>query len=202
MPEYYHNLITEKSFKVLQELRKRFDFILIGGWAVFLYTESLKSKDIDIILDYGELEKFKKEFKVSKNERLKKYEAKKEEVDVDIYLPYFSKLGIPVEDIMKHCNSVEGFTVPIPEMLMMLKIYTFKQRKGTNKGQKDLIDILSLIKKDKIDWDIYNKLIKQNNFLELNKELKELLSLVMSVPELNISNHQMAKLKKKVVGKL
>jgi len=67
--EYYHDLITEKSFKILQDLKREFDFILIGGWAIFLYTKALKSKDIDIIVDYDELEKFKKEFDIVKNER-------------------------------------------------------------------------------------------------------------------------------------
>jgi len=49
--EFWHNLITEKSFHLLQEFKKDFDFVLIGGWAVYLYTDSLKSKDIDIIVD-------------------------------------------------------------------------------------------------------------------------------------------------------
>ena len=52
MAEFYHELITEKSFKILQDLRKKIKFILIGGWAVFLYARTLKSKDIDIIIDY------------------------------------------------------------------------------------------------------------------------------------------------------
>ena len=50
--EFWHNLITEKSFGLLQNLRKQFDFILIGGWAVYLYTQSLKSKDIDIYIPF------------------------------------------------------------------------------------------------------------------------------------------------------
>ena len=47
MPEFYQDLITQKSFEALQNLKREFDFILIGGWAVFLYTKDLKSKDID-----------------------------------------------------------------------------------------------------------------------------------------------------------
>ena len=49
--QYYHDIITEKSFEFLQELKKKFNFVLIGGWAVFLYARTLKSKDIDIIVD-------------------------------------------------------------------------------------------------------------------------------------------------------
>jgi len=53
---YYHDLIAQKSWQLLQSLGKKFDFVLIGGWAVFLYTGALKSKDIDLILDYPQLE--------------------------------------------------------------------------------------------------------------------------------------------------
>jgi hypothetical protein len=31
---YWHTLLTEKSWKVLQKIKKEFDFILIGGWAI------------------------------------------------------------------------------------------------------------------------------------------------------------------------
>ncbi len=66
MPEFYQNLITEKSYKILQDLKREFDFILIGGWAVFLYTKALKSKDIDLIVEYQELERLRKKFDLIK----------------------------------------------------------------------------------------------------------------------------------------
>lgn len=44
---YYNDLITEKSWQYLQTLRRETNFVLIGGWAVYLYTKSLKSKDFD-----------------------------------------------------------------------------------------------------------------------------------------------------------
>jgi len=55
--QFYHNLITEKSFEHLKGFKKKYNFVLIGGWAVYLYSKSLKSKDIDIIVDYDELAK-------------------------------------------------------------------------------------------------------------------------------------------------
>lgn len=69
---FYHDLITEKSWQTVQDLRKEYNFILIGGWAVFLYTQALKSKDIDVVMEYRELEKLRLNFAVSKNDRLKK----------------------------------------------------------------------------------------------------------------------------------
>ncbi|MEK6868552.1 MAG: hypothetical protein AABX98_07040 [Nanoarchaeota archaeon] len=49
--EFWNSLLTEKSWKILQDLKKeKFRFIVIGGWAAYLWTQQHKSKDIDIIL--------------------------------------------------------------------------------------------------------------------------------------------------------
>lgn len=202
MPEFYHELITEKSFKILQDLKRKFNFVLIGGWAIFLYTKVLKSKDIDIILDYDELEKIRKEFDVFKNERLKKYEAKVEDIDLDIYLPFFSNLGLPVEEIKNYTQSLEGFIVPVPEILLILKTVTLMERKGTTKGKKDLIDIFSLLKEEKINWQKYKELVGKYNLKDLNQEFKNLVSSQRAIPELNLLNHQISKLKKEVLENL
>jgi rubrerythrin len=201
MAEFYHDLITEKSFKILQDLKREFDFILIGGWAIYLYTKALKSKDVDII-DYNELEKFKKQFSIFKNERLKKYEAKIEEIDIDIYLPYFSDLKFPIEEIKNYTQSLEGFKVPIPEILLILKVKTYTERKGTIKGEKDLLDIFSLISNEKIDWKTYRELIKKYKLDGLNQKLKEIISSTKVIPQLNLLDHQISRLKKKILEKL
>ena len=202
MPEFYHNLITEKSFKILQDLRKKFEFILIGGWAVFLYSGALKSKDIDIIIDYDELQKLKNDYDVFKNDRFKKYEIKIEEIDIDIYLPYFSKLGLKAEEIQEHRQNLEGFSVPIPEVLLILKINAYRERKGSNKGEKDLIDIFSLLKNSATNWAKYKELIRKYNIEDLNEEFKNLISSQKRVPELDLSDHRIAKLKKDILAQI
>ena len=202
MAEFYHSLITDVSFKLLQEIKKKFNFVLIGGWAVFLYTKALKSKDIDIIVDYDQLDKIREEFDVFKNERLKKYEAKTGETDIDIYLPHFSDIGIPVAKIMKNTQMVEGFLVPIPEILLILKVYCFSSRKGSVKGNKDLIDIFSILSKRIIDWRKYKKIIAEYNFENINQELKDLISSQKSIPELNLLDHKIAKLKNSILKEL
>lgn len=198
--EYYHQLITEKSWQILQQLRKKYQFVLIGGWAVFLYSKSLKSKDIDIIIDFQELDKLKKEFSLSKNDRLKKYEIKIEETDIDIYLPFYSQIGLPIEEIQKHTQSYEGFILPTLEILLILKTYVYQQRKTTAKGQKDLLDIFSLLKTEMIDWSKYRKLISQYHLKTLEKELKDLAKSAKPLMELNLNNQTLAKLKKKILS--
>jgi len=200
--EFYHDLITEKSFKTLQQLKNKYDFILIGGWAIFLYSKALKSKDIDLIVDYDELDKLRKGFQLFKNERLKKYEIKIEEIDIDIYLSHFSKLGFPIEEIKNYCQSIEGFLAPIPEVLLIMKVFTFGERKGTTKGKKDLIDIFGLLKEEKINWQKYKELVEKYNLKKINEELKNLVSSQTAIPELNLLNHKISKLKKVVLKNL
>ena len=72
--EYWHDLITEKSWKILQELKGKFKFILIGGWAVYLLAKTQKSKDVDIIVDISTLQQIKNQYELRKNDNLRKYE--------------------------------------------------------------------------------------------------------------------------------
>lgn len=94
---FYHDLITQKSWRALQKLRQNYNFILIGGWAVFLYTHALKSKDIDLAMEHQDLEKLRAGFSTAKNDRLKKYETRYDEVEIDIYVPFYSNPWLPAD---------------------------------------------------------------------------------------------------------
>lgn len=202
MANFYHNLITEKSFELLKEIKQEFKFVLIGGWAVFLYTKALKSKDIDIVVDYEQLARLKEKFELFKNERLKKYEAKKQEIDIDIYLPHYSDLGIPVEEIIKNSQNIEGFLVPPPEVLLILKLFSHKSRAASTKGKKDLIDIFALLKQELIDWKQFKNILKKHKLENLAKVFKDIVASQKAIPELGLSNHKIAQLKKKVLKEL
>lgn len=199
---FYHPLVTEKSFQILQSLRKKYRFILIGGWAVFLYTGALKSRDIDLILEYEELEKLSREFTLSKNQRLRKYEIKQEEIDIDIYLPYFSDPGLPAEEIKKYTAQIEGFVVPIPELLLILKQRAYYQRKDSLRSQKDKIDIFSLLKSTEIDWELYRKILKKHEQEKLRQELIDLLGLTFEIKEIKLNRHLLSKLKRELLKKI
>jgi len=155
--EYYHDLVTEKSWEELKSLRQLLDFVLIGGWAVYLYTLALKSKDIDIIIDYDKLPLIGQHYQLSKNDRLHKYEAIKGEVQIDIYLPHMAQIGIPAEEIIKYVKSVEGFKVVDINLLFALKLFTLNERGRSPKGRKDLLDILSLFISGQCDPAAINK---------------------------------------------
>lgn len=202
MNGYYQSFVTEKSFLILKKIKNSCQFILIGGWAVFFYTHSLKSKDIDIIIDFKELSKFKKNYEVFKNDRLKKYEISIEEVDIDIYLPRYSEFCLPIEAIQKNSRSLEGFQIPEQEVLLILKQQAYLARRGSAKGKKDKLDILALVNQEKINFERYKKIIKDYRLDKFKNYLIALISETMEAPQLNLNVYKFSKLKKNLMKRL
>jgi hypothetical protein len=200
--EFWHDVLIEKSWAVLLELRKRYEFILLGGWAVYLYTKALKSKDIDIIVDYNTLGLMGRELPLKKNERLKKYELLISDVEVDVYVPYFSNLGIPVEDVAANIRVLEGFKVPTPEVLLILKQAAEVERAGSVKGLKDRIDILALLIYSEIDFNTYLSLVKKYSLYSYRERLKNLVETAdREFKELGITNpRQIRQFRKKLLS--
>lgn len=196
---FYHSLITEKSWRLLLDLRKRYRFILIGGWAVFLWTHALKSKDIDLVVDYEELEKFKGDFEVSKNGRLKKYEARREEMEIDIYVPFYSNPGIPAEELKKFTVTISGFTVVEKEILAILKQKALMERGETVKGRKDLVDLVSLFRLENLNWERYRSLVKQYGVEEYASFTQKILRTTFKIEEIGLNVHQFARFKRKIL---
>lgn len=197
---FYHDLVTERSWAELQALPKKIEFILIGGWAVYLYTQALKSKDIDLIVEFPQLSTLAKLYALSKNERLKKYEAVKGEVQIDLYLPHYSELGIPVHILREHPRELEGFTLLHPTYLLALKLYTLSQRARTPKGEKDLFDCLALIRSGVADLQEVHILLKTYGLLRTKQTFLDLLQERREVPELDLNARHLARLKKKILA--
>lgn len=197
--DFYHNLITEKSWKLLIRLRKGYDFILIGGWAVFLYTKALKSKDIDLVVDYDGLSKFKKEFDVFKNDRLKKYETRSQEIEIDIYVPFYSNPGLPAEDLKNFVTIQEGFKTPKKEILALLKQKALMLRSNSPKGRKDLIDLIGLLTLEDFDWEMYKKTSKKFGLEEYLRFARDAIGEVREIKEIGLNVYKMARIKKKIL---
>lgn len=200
--QYYHDLITQKSWEELQRLSKEVDFVLIGGWAVYLYTKTLKSKDIDILVGYDQLPLLERSYQLSKNDRLKKYEAVKDLIQIDIYLPYYSEIGIPVEELLKHVQNIEGFTLLEINYLTVLKIYTLKQRGYSSKGRKDFIDLIALINLGRIDFIKLKRIIERCGLESELVGLRSFLDENFDLPELDLNQHIFSKIKKRIRVKL
>ncbi|KXB05833.1 hypothetical protein AKJ52_02950 [candidate division MSBL1 archaeon SCGC-AAA382C18] len=172
--EFWNDRIIEKSWRTLLELNEMHEFILIGGWAAYLHTKSVKSKDIDIIADYDVLEEFKLEYDLKKNQRLKKYETIMNDVSIDIYVPYFSDLVLPVEDLSEYTVSLEGMKVLNPEPLLILKQQAELDRSQSVKGQKDRTDILNLLINGDVDLEKYTEILSKYGLEEYGERLGEI----------------------------
>jgi hypothetical protein len=159
---------VEKSWQILNELRNLADFVLIGGWAVYLWTKKLKSRDIDLCINQENFYKLQQKLlqrnnALKRNIRLMKFEAIIDTVEVDIYTPFISKLTVPCLDILndKLYSSIELFRVAQPEALILLKAQAAQQRWHSEKGVKDRIDIISLIKYADLKTDTLTQMLKK-----------------------------------------
>ena len=161
--EFWNELVTGKSWEVLLKLRREpVPFTLIGGWAAYLWTRMQKSKDIDIVLeDHAGLEYLKQHFTLKKNDSLRKYEIIVDGIDVDIYVPYFSRLTLPAEDIRGYSTIVENIRVARPEALLVLKQGAEMDRGDSVKGRKDRLDIMALVLRTEMDWQLYRELLER-----------------------------------------
>ena len=144
--DFWNDISTRKSWELLKILNKKLHFVVIGGWGIYLWTHALKSKDVDVLLTtWDDLEKIKENYEPKKNDRLKKYEIIVSDIDVDIYLPHYSQMVIPCDQLITMATVKEGFKVLKPEPLLILKQQALLDRKDSIKGQKDRVDILSLL---------------------------------------------------------
>jgi hypothetical protein len=160
--------IVEKSWQILNELRNLADFVLIGGWAVYLWTHKLKSRDIDLCINQENFYKLQQELlqrnhALKRNVRLMEFEAIIDTVEIDIYTPFISKLIVPCLDILDNrlYSSIKLFKVAQPEALLLLKAQAAQQRWHSEKGVKDRTDIISLIKHADLKKDTLTQMLKK-----------------------------------------
>ena len=174
--EFWNSLLTEKSWKILLELKKEpFRFVVIGGWAAYLWTRQHKSKDIDIVLpNISDLDYLKKKYALQKNDHLKKYEIKMEEFDIDIYVPWYSQLPIHILEIMKETAKIEGIEVVSAEMLLLVKQGAEEAREASIKGQKHRIDIITLLCYAPVNLKKYYLLLKKYDLEHYFHRLKNI----------------------------
>jgi hypothetical protein len=142
-----------------------------------------------------------RELPLKKNERLKKYELLISDVEVDVYVPYFSNLGIPVEDVAAGIRVLEGFKVPTPEVLLILKQAAEVERAGSVKGLKDRIDILALLIYSEIDFNTYLSLVNKYSLYSYRERLKNLVETAdREFKELGITNPRQIRLLRKKIS--
>ena len=160
--------VVERSWRVLGDLKGFADFVLIGGWGVYLWTRKLKSRIIDVYIDQENFYKLQSEltqkgYALKRNARLRKFEALIGDVEVDIYTPFVSRLVIPCLDVFdrKLYSVIEGFKVAIPEVLLSLKAQAAKDRWHAEKGLKDRVDIISFLQFADVKRDVLEQMLME-----------------------------------------
>lgn len=202
--QFWNSTLTEKSWKILQNLReKNFNFILIGGWAAYLWTNLHKSKDIDIVIkNFEDLALLKKDYNLIKNDNLKKYEIKIEEIDIDIYVPFFSKLTIPVDEVRKHTTQIQNFEVIKSEVLLILKQGAEEDRGKSVKGEKDRVDVITLLFYADIDFKAYFSLLKKYKIEHFYERLKNIILNFKEIKYINVNPREFKLKKQEIMKKL
>lgn len=202
--EFWNSDITNESWKELLVLSTKYNFILIGGWAIYLYTKLQKSRDIDMVVDYDQIKLLSVDFEMRKNPSLYRYEIKFQKFDIDVYTPFYSKLTVPPEDLINNYTLIENIRVPRVEELLILKLGAFDDRMNSIKGQKDRLDITGLAFYSNIDYSRLKTLLnkyKRPSYIDLYVNAiahieKRLL------PFLNLNESTYAKMKKKTLEKI
>jgi len=211
--EVWNEKAVEKSENILKELKEFADFVVIGGWAVFLKTKAVRSIDIDIYINFNDFYRLQpvlveKGIYINFNPKLKKYNTKIEEVDIDIYTPDQCGLIIPCKDIFENgwFEVIEGFKVLETEPLLLLKLKAEKERTNTMRGFKDRCDILALLANLDLNKKFMDDLFKRYNCLDLRKGLvgiiKQSSEEYKYALQKEIIPSRLKKLKKKLINKI
>lgn len=151
--EFWNSDVTNDSWKELLFLSTKYKFVLIGGWAVYMYTKLQKSRDIDMVVDYEQFNLLSTDFEMQKNQSLRRYEIQFQKFDIDVYTPFYSRLSVPPQDLINNHTVIENIMVPRVEELLVLKIGAFDERMNSVKGQKDRLDIAGLAFYSSIDYE-------------------------------------------------
>ena len=157
----------ERSFLEAQAIARAVpEAVLIGGWAVWSFNPRLKSRDIDVLIAPRDLWKLDAHLKgrgfvETSGARLQErgYRALHEDASIDVDV-YDTVIGpYPVEELLPRAVSRTlgdvPMRIPASTELLALKVRAARDRRGSEKGAKDLADILALlsVEGDTIEWD-------------------------------------------------
>lgn len=121
------------------------------------------------------------------------------EVEIDIYVPFYSNPGLPAEDLKKFSLSLEGFKTVEKEALAIMKQKALMERRNTVKGRKDLVDLVSLFQLKEFDWQKYKKTVAEYGLEDSLNLVKKTIQKTRAIEELNLNVHQIARLKKNIL---
>jgi len=159
--QFWNNEKTEKSLSTLNMISKHVDFVLIGGWAVHMYTDIQRSEDVDLVIGYESLDYFR-QFGLQDYSKLKMKYTVIDGTTVDLFIEEYSDsdLPMPANEIMKNYITLGGIRVAKKEILLLLKLWGYF-RQDEVKHRKDVIDVVSLLFYGNIDLQTVKKYLEK-----------------------------------------
>lgn len=160
--QFWNNEKTGKSFKTLQLLAGKVDFVLIGGWAVYLYTNVQRSEDVDIAIRYSDVPFFRG-YGIEEYEGINIKYSVIDGTVVDLFIEEYADkdLPIPVSDIFKNYTILGGNIKTVnKELLLLLKLWGYF-REDEIKLRKDIVDVMSLLLYGGIDIDKFGTMLRE-----------------------------------------
>jgi hypothetical protein len=128
--------------------------VVIGGWATWLRTRGARSHDVDLIVDWDQLQAIaghaRVERSTAQHAAATKWAGDWDGVHLDLYLPFQSRLGtkleLQVEKLAEHTERVDNQIVLSIPAQTAAKWAALVDRYGTPRGDKDREEVLQLLK--------------------------------------------------------
>ena len=158
--QFWNEEQTRRSRELLNNLSKEVDFVLIGGWAVFMYARQQMSLDVNIAIAYDSLEYFRRYgIEDYKNARIK-YSII-EGTYVDLFIEDFSDkdMPFPIKTVLDNHLNIEGIKVVDKELLLILKLWGYF-RADQQKIRKDILDVIALLLYGDINLERFRELVE------------------------------------------
>jgi hypothetical protein len=156
-------MLAAQIEKFLQELTaseaEKPTLVVIGGFAARAHGAQRLSHDGDIMVDNPTYGALRDRFNISRNQRLGKAQFSTPfGADIDVYVEKTHKLRVPFDELQAYAEKRRGLWVACAEHLLILKLAALKERRNSDKGEKDTEDILVLISQTPLErTDILKK---------------------------------------------
>lgn len=151
--EFYPPEFTERSRAVLDRIHEAVpDAVLIGGWATWVRTGGAMSHDIDLIVTRPQLEVITglaEDLSESRHLAGRKWRGTLDEVHLDLYVPYESRLGqrlqLRVERLVHRQELVDDWVVLDLPGQIATKLAGLLDRPDSMPGEKDRQELKALL---------------------------------------------------------
>ncbi len=127
--------------------------VVIGGWASWLRTHGARSHDVDLIVEWDQLQAISEHARVERSTArhagATKWVGEWDGVHLDLYVPFQSRLGtkleLRVETLVQYTEQIDNHRVLSIPAQTAAKWAALVDRVGTTRGAKDREEVIELL---------------------------------------------------------